>query len=184
VAESILEAVQRLADFVAAAKLQVAVIGGVAIVARVRPRTTQDIDILIAAGVDDGETLLRQAVEHGYAYDEDETREFLPGGLIRLWGPPSRELGVGLDVLFADSPFLRKVIARATLVDLGAGTLPIATAEDLLILKLEAHRLEDLDDIIAIKDGLGDMLDLAYVQEELKTLGLLDRYRLYFGSPR
>lgn len=176
-----LEAVQRLAGLVADGQLRVALIGGVAIVARVRPRTTLDIDILVAAKVQDGEGLLRKAEEHGYAYDAQETQEFLPGGLVRLWGPPSRALGIGLDILFADSPFLNKVLARATPLDLGSATLPVATVEDLLILKLEAHRLEDLDDIIAIKDGLGEQLDLGYLQVELEALGLLDRFQIYFG---
>lgn len=179
-----LDALTRVQGFVQAWGRPAAVIGGIAIVARVRPRTTQDVDLLILATPDEGDRLLELARAHGYEYDEEETREFLAGGFVRLWGPPSRAAGFGLDLLFADSEFLQDVIRRTSPLDLGGVSLPVASIEDLLLLKLEAHRLEDLDDIIAIKDAFEGSIDMDYLTRAAETLGLGDRLETYFGQTR
>jgi predicted nucleotidyltransferase len=86
-----------------------------------------------------------------------------------------------VDLIFVDSTFLDDVVRRATPIDLGVVTLPVATTEDLLLLKLEAHRTEDLDDILAIKDACAEQLDMTYVRAQAGRLGLLERLELYFG---
>jgi hypothetical protein len=49
---------------------------------------------------------------------------------------------------------------------------------DLLVMKLEANRPIDLDDVIAIKDAFGDRLDLAYVRAQADRRGQDVRHRL------
>lgn len=182
--ETIVESLRRVQRFAEAWGRPYAVIGGIAVVARARPRTTQDVDLIIVATPDEGERLLQLARSSGFDFDEEETRAFLPGGLVRLWAPPSRAEGFGLDLLFADSDFLRQVIERASALDLGGVQMPIATVEDLLLLKLEAHRLEDLDDIIAIRDAFEGALDLGYLRSQAQTLGVETRLELYLsGEP-
>src|SRR5207244_1258706 len=97
--------------------------------------------------------MLETATRHGFAYDPVETREFLEGGLARLWAPPSKEAGFGLDLLLVDSDFFEEVVRRAEPIEMGGVTLPVATLEDLVLLKLDAHRPIDIDDILAIKDA-------------------------------
>ncbi|MBI2895111.1 MAG: nucleotidyltransferase [Deltaproteobacteria bacterium] len=179
---TIAEALGRLARMLAEWASPAAVIGGIAIVARVRPRLTTDIDLVIAVTPDRIGELLSLARRHGWEHDPEETAELAAGGLARLWGPPSPSEGVGLDLLFVDSPFLVSVVSRATPVSLGGAELPVATVEDLLVMKLEAHRPEDLDDILAIKDAFAERLDLAYVRRNTDQLGISERLDLYFGS--
>ena len=73
-------------------------------------------------------------------------------------------------------------MSRATPVVLGDATLPVATVEDLLVLKLEADRPQDIDDILAIKDAFAERLDLHYVRGHTDRLGISDRLDLYFGG--
>jgi hypothetical protein len=177
-----IDAVERAARLVAAWKKPAAIIGGICVVARVRPRLTRDVDLVITVGPDEVAALLELARREGYDFDEKETRELIQGGLARLWTPPGRTGGVALDLLFVDSPFLAGLTTRATLLELGAATAPVATTEDLLILKLEAHRPHDIDDILAIKDIVDDRFDLGRVREEATRMGALDRFELYFGA--
>ncbi len=62
-----------------------------------------------------------------------------------------------------------------------ARTLPVASVEDLLLLKLEANRPQDIDDILSIKDGCSEALDWAYVRAEAARLSLSEVLELYFG---
>ena len=177
-----LEALGRLASLLAEWPAPAAIVGGIGIVARVRPRLTTDVDLVITVPLDGVGALLSLAQRHGWEHDSAETAELVKGGLARFWGPPSRAEGVGLDLLFVDSDFLAGLVARATPVAIGDATLPVATVEDLLVMKLEAHRPQDIDDILAIKDAFADCLDSDYVRKHTTALGISDQLELYFGQ--
>ncbi|MCC7534589.1 MAG: nucleotidyl transferase AbiEii/AbiGii toxin family protein [Deltaproteobacteria bacterium] len=170
--ETLSEALARLARFATAWGHPYALVGGGAIVARVQPRLTTDLDLVIAVPEGGADALLALARIHGYAFDEQETRELLEGGLVRLWGPPSVNEGIGVDLMFVDSAFLEQVVERATPLDIAGATLQVASVEDLLLMKLEAGRPQDLDDAIAIKDAFGDRVDRAYLAAWARQLGI------------
>ena len=58
----------------------------------------------------------------------------------------------------------------------------MATVEDLLLLKLEANRPIDIDDVLAIKDAFSSTLDMAYVRERAADLGVVGQLDLLFGA--
>lgn len=179
-APSLAEVIASVGALVAAWPHRAAVIGGIAMVARVRPRHTIDVDLVVAVPEGAGARFLELARSHGWTDDPTETEALLEGGLLRLFRGPPRDEDPRLDVIFVDSEYLERVLARATPVDLGVVTLPVATVEDLLLLKLEAHRPQDVDDVLAIKDAYEAVLDWSYVRSEAERLGLVDRLALYF----
>ena len=181
-AEQLAQGLRRLGPLLAAWPFPAAVIGGIAIIARVSPRHTDDIDVVVTVPDGRADDFLNVAMRHGFSHDPDETRELLEGGLMRLFLAPSpAEDAIGLDILVVDSAFLATVVARATAVDLGFCTLPVASVEDLLLLKLEANRPEDVEDILSIKDALAPTLDMGYVRTEAARLSLTAALELYFG---
>ena len=180
--ETVLTTVSRLAAALAEWPEAAAIVGGVAVVARVRPRLTTDIDVVIRVLPDEAEHLLALLTKHGWEYDREETALLIEGGLARLWRPPSMVEGVGLDLIFADSPFLDGLLSRATPTAIGDAVIAVATVEDLLLMKLEANRPQDIDDILAIKDACASTLDMTHVAEQARALGVTDRLELYFGG--
>lgn len=176
--ETLPDALRRVAAFLAELGYPAAVIGGVAMIARARTRATEDVDLLISwppGGVD---RLLEVAAHHGFRYELSD-RAFFDEGLVRLLGPGSSDMGA--DVIRADSPYLEELIARATELEIAGTKLRYASAEDLLLLKLEANRPIDIDDVLAIRDGLLNRLDLEYLRSKAQALGLLERLELYLG---
>ncbi len=176
--DSLPEAVARLARFAADLAKPCALIGGVAVIARVFVRATKDVDLLVSCPPSEARALLEVARRHDYGWEESDVQDFLDAGLLRMWGPPSRREGIGLDVLLTDSAFDEEAVRRATLVEVLGTKIAVATPEDLLLMKLEANRPIDLDDVIAIKDALGDRLDWAYVRAQADRLGEDVRRRL------
>lgn len=171
--DTLAETVERAAQLIADWKRPCAVIGGAAMVLRVRARPTRDVDVVITAEREDLDALLELARRHGWTFDEDaETRSLAEEGLVQLFRPGERRLAFGLDLIFVDGPFLERVTRRATPVVVAGTTLPVATIEDLLLLKLDANRGIDLDDAIAIKDAFESSLDRAYLEEQADALGV------------
>lgn len=175
--ETLADGLARLRRFLDEWGHAAAIIGGVAVIARCGVRPTKDIDLVAAASSADVDGLLELATRHGFSFDHD-ARELASMGLVRFY--VGQKAGFGLDVLFADNPYYEELIRRATPVTIGAVTLAVATAEDLVLLKLEADRPLDVEDILTIKDALGPSLDMAYLRTQADRLRLRTKLDLYF----
>lgn len=175
----LVQALVRADAFMREARVAFALIGGAAIVARVRPRLTEDLDFVVAWDAGGLDALLAAAGRHGFSLDP-EAKDLAAEGLVRLRAdgdaPP-------LDLIRADSPFLAQVIARASAVGGGLPSVPVASLEDLVLLKVEAERPIDIDDVLAIKDAHGAQLDRDYLDAEARRLGLDERVSHYLGPP-
>lgn len=180
--EVLREVLCRVAELVAAWPHPSAIIGGIAITARVRPRLTDDVDLLVTVPQGALDQLLVVSGERGFVADDGPAmRELAEAGLLRLWSSTEPDR-VGIDVIFVDSDHLESATLRATVVDFGFCALPVASIEDLLLLKLEANRPQDIDDILAIKDAHGPNLDMSYVRASAQRLGLADLLATYLGD--
>ena len=182
--ETLSEAVAHAAELIEAWKRPCAVIGGAAMVLRVRARPTRDVDIVITAHREDLDDLLKLARDFSWTYDDDpEARALAEEGLVQLYRPGDRRLSFGVDLIFVDGPFLQRVVARATQVRIASVSLPVATVEDLLLLKLDAGRGIDLDDAIAIKDAFEQTLDRKYLAEQADAIGVRRALDNLLGPP-
>jgi hypothetical protein len=160
------KALLRLERFIEGWPHESALVGGLAMIARVRTRTTMDADVVIIAPPPPSE-LLEHARASGYEYDPEDIEEWFEGGLVRLRAPEG-----DLDLIIADDPFLVDVATRASTVTLDEATIPVAQVEDLLLLKLAANRPIDLDDALAIRDSFKDRLDREYLRSQGETINV------------
>jgi predicted nucleotidyltransferase len=153
-----------------------ALVGGLAVSARARPRTTQDVDVAIAvSGDQQAEQLIATLRAWGYEVQtvlEQTTKGRL--ATVRLVPPRDvaqvpvgleEESGVPLvDLLFASSGIEPEVVVSAKAVTILPGLRPpVATTGHLLALKVlaeQANRPQDLSDAIALIEvaSLGDLL--------------------------
>jgi len=170
---SLEQTLARLARFLTDWGHPFAIVGGVAVIARAQARVTFDVDVAITVPRGREGELLAAAEEHGFSYDADETRHLIDGGLVRLAIPGG---GPGADLMFVDGPFLEELVARATPVAFGALSLPVATTEDLLLMKLESHRPRDIDDAFALLLAGGPALDRDALARRAQALGIGERF--------
>jgi len=70
-----------------------------------------------------------------------------------------------VDVAIGLTGFERQLIARASDVRIGHCSIPVATAEDLILLKLLAGRPRDTEDVTAIVLRQGNQIDWDYLVE-------------------
>ena len=178
---SLAEAISRISKLAELLARPCAVIGGAAMVLRARPRPTFDVDLVVQATRADLDSILAVAATLGFALiDDPAARELAEEGLVQLDGPSGETESLGADLIFVDSPYLERVVRRATVME-GPFSVPIATPEDLLLLKLEAGRPIDLDDAIALKDVYEAELDRQYLREQGDLLGLRGKLESLLG---
>lgn len=149
------------------------VIGGQAALRVGRPRFTQDIDLTVAMSPADVQQLLKLCADIGLMPRVAEPAEFVQRSF--LLPLESSEDKVPVDIAFGATGFEAQAIERAEAVTIGGVKVRFATAEDLIVHKMIAHRAIDIEDTISIlRHNPG--ADIAYVRRCLSEMEeLLDR---------
>jgi predicted nucleotidyltransferase len=157
-----------------------AIVGGVAVVLRARARATADVDAVVRLPPGGLAGFLAGAAQRGYELAPG-AEDLAAAGLVRLRPAPGSEAELPADLIVSEDAFLDSILTRATNVRVAGQDLKVATAEDLLLLKLEANRPQDLDDALALRDAFADSLDHAYLESWAAALGIVRRMRAFLA---
>jgi hypothetical protein len=140
-------------------------------------RQITDIDILICA--DDSERILALFPE-GHPKPPKHAGEYaLNLGPLELWWGTLFLNGDGQFYAFISDDHLLKRITRQPIAGV---SVPIMPAEDIILFKAilqrgPAQHKHDLEDIQAMREQLGQRLDLVYMKERAIACGALERVR-------
>jgi len=144
-------ALRDIAAALAARKVPFALVGGLAVSIRGEVRFTRDVDVAVALSEPELERLVRDLRAAGYAIAalvEHETAGRTATVRLVTRG------GINVDLICASSGIEQEIIADATEVDVrGAGLLRVASAEDLLAMKVLSftdRRRRDFDDAVQL----------------------------------
>jgi hypothetical protein len=143
-----------------------ALIGGLAVSVRAEPRTTRDIDVLLAVPQLALPGLVADLAGRGFTLDESAVvAEF-----VRHHMTAFDYQGIRVDWLKPVLPAYQHILDRAGVEEEFGRPVRVATAEGLILLKLLAARSRDLTDIEALLATNQGQLDLAWVEQEWLTL--------------
>lgn len=133
-----------------------------------RPRLTTDVDVTVGTVPGGGPALLAALESRGFAIRIDATQDFVrQTRVLPLVHGPS---GLAADIVLGGPGLEDDFLARAVRVDVGGVTVPILAAEDLIVTKVLAGRLKDVEDIRGVLAERGDRLDLVRIRDVLHML--------------
>jgi len=143
------------------------IIGGVAVALRGNARLTQDIDAVILAGGTDPKDLLADARSYRLTPRRPDAADFAAAHRVLLL---QHEVdGTGIDISLGMLPFEEEMINRATRLEVQGVEIPVATSEDLILMKALAFRGKDVADIESILDA-GEPIDLKRVRHWVRLM--------------
>lgn len=145
---SLIPALRALCNLLKVSQTPGMIIGAVAASLRGQARATEDVDASVA--LDEGalDRFLELACAEGLRPRIPDAVVFAKkSAVLLLEHEPSR---VGVDITIGRLLFEREAIGRAQDVVIHDMRVPVATPEDLVIMKAVAHRPQDLQDIRAI----------------------------------
>jgi hypothetical protein len=139
------------------------------------PRSTQDIDLVIEATEAQVRTFVQSLPDNEYYADLDAALE--SHRRESLFNVIDLTTGWKIDLIFRKSrPFSREEFSRRQLVDLQGLRLFIASAEDVIVAKLEWAKLakseRQIDDVAAILGVRWEALDRPYLDRWISELAL------------
>ena len=146
-----------------------AVVGGhAANVYRDEPRLTGDVDLMLLATEVEMTAIAESFRKHGWQVSHRPGDQWL----VRLRHPTHGRA----DLIAAETEYQKGAIRRARRSPLReSGDAKVIRAEDVVILKLIAHRYRD-DDVASIL-AAGAPLDCAYLHKWLVAWELIDRFQ-------
>lgn len=153
--------------------IEYALAGGWAYSALVEPRATTDIDLLVLVARPSRESLLALMSPIFPSLVVHPAPMTFHG--VSIWRTVGIRQGLEIvvDLLLAESEFLKRALARRQQVEFEGMSVPMLTLEDLILLKTLAGRLQDQADLQKIRDRGAEIdVDWAYVNEWKAKLGL------------
>ena len=165
------------------AGLQHVFIGGIAVSAWSHPRTTLDLDVLVLSPGATAQPVYRALQTEHFEMDRAGIQtEAMLAGFRAVYRTPSGESTVCLDVLVSDNPVAVEIVGRAKHRTLAGATFAVPTVEDLIVLKLQAGRLQDIADAKALVDAQASCLDRSLLQSQARIFDLEQELAKLFGN--
>jgi hypothetical protein len=165
----VLDAARELQQFLAVRQWPYALIGGLAVVCRAKPRATVDVDISLLCELGAEHRMIDPLLEAFKPRIDDAADFAIQNGVLLL----SASNGVALDIGLALFPFEAAIISRAIPTRLSDDLeMPVVSAEDLVMTKSFAGRPQDWADIYNLIRHAGP-LDWPAIEARLQSIAEL-----------
>ena len=177
----------RLAPALEHANLPYMLTGSVASSAHGLPRSTRDLDIVIAPTRAQLLTLIQQFPNAHYYVDEAQALQALANK--SQFNIIDFATGWKVDFIIAeDSEYGRTALMRRSRINIAGNFVHVASAEDVVIAKLRWAKLSgsdrQLQDAAGIVSVQGSNLDVEYVERWVSELRLEQQWRAVREAPR
>ena len=144
-----------------------------------RPRSTQDIDIVIEASAEQLHALVQRLASNDYYVDLDTALEAHRRG--SLFNVIDQKTGWKIDLIIRpDRSYNQEAFVRRQLLDVDGISVYVSSVEDVIIAKLEWAKLgrsqRQLEDVISILKLKGPTLDESYLEKWISRLDLRDEW--------
>ena len=152
-------------DTLESLNLAYAIVGGLAVSAWARPRSTRDVDLYADIRTEYHGRLQHELEVRGFDVPalSEELREF---GVFRSKHGAS---GIFLDIFSATGPLGESILERRRKLLLGSHELWLISPEDLVLLKAFSERQRDFEDLVVLF-GTGPSLDQGYINRWAQML--------------
>lgn len=145
------ESIQDLLAWLKVAKVPAILIGGVAVSLQSRPRHTEDVDALILLEEKRWVSFSRQGKKYGFVPRIPDMVAFAREARVLLFQHERSKISI--DIVLGKIPFELEIVSRALLVKVAGIEIPLATPEDLIVMKALARRARDITDIESLLDA-------------------------------
>ncbi len=133
------------------------------------PRLTGDVDVTAELGGRDQAKFVSAMREAGFDLRVRDIDDFVRR--TRVFPFVHRPSQIPLDVVLAGPGLEEEFFERAIPVDVGGAVLPVISPEDLIVTKLVAGRVKDIEDVRGILRERFGQLDSRRIRRTLALLG-------------
>lgn len=130
-------------------------------------RLTADVDVTVHLEGRPHETLVSALNNTGFVLRVPDPEFVAQTRVLPVTHVPS---GIPADIVLAGPGMEELFLARAKVFEVDGVRVPVACAEDIVVMKLLSGRAKDVDDVVAILAAHPDDLDLELVRSTIRML--------------
>lgn len=170
-AEVVLKALRKIVAGIEGLGFKAVAIGAIAHPAWGAKRAPQGVDLLISTGESQRESILSAARGEGL--------QQAPGGPPLSFRFTDPKLGgtARVDLVEASTPFLKQVLGRAQRGQVLQVQMPVATCEDLILLRAGSTLAADREIVVELLRGNAGRIDAPYLKREAEAAGVFDKLK-------
>lgn len=168
--EVLMEVVSKIVTTCDELGIDMVISGGIAVSMMGRPRATYDVDGVIMAEEKKLKELLGKLALEGFKYDRKKPLKAIRG--MPFVSLVYSKHNTFVDLFVARSPFQKQALKRRKIIKLEGISIPLISAEDLILMKLFSGRSRDLEDVRDILIENKNKIDLKYLRKWAKKLGV------------
>jgi predicted nucleotidyltransferase len=144
------EDIEELVGFLNSVGVKYVLIGGYAVMHYAEPRYTKDIDFFVKASQENAEKIIKALVQFGIPENQlDSTLFSSEGNFFKFGRPPWR-----VDFMTSlKGVSFEEIYLNAKEIEFAGQQLPIISKSDLIVVKREAGRPQDLLDVEALENS-------------------------------
>lgn len=176
VAELVLQSLRYALEVLEAQEIPAAVMGGIAVALWNNPRFTRDVDLLVAVDAENVQSVSMAFKQAGlHPLRDPPVLKLDETSIVQFnYEPPESFIKVRVDLLLAESEFMRLAIQRSVTHPVDGFQCEVVSCDDLILLKLLAGRIIDRADAAALLRINRDGLDVPHLLEWAGELSLKD----------
>ena len=164
----LIEVIKKLQKACQKSRVKIAFTGGIAVGVYGVPRTTYDVDGFILASIDQIDLLLSALVKEGFKYEKEHFIKVIKDKKFLTLVYSKYKMYIDLFVAIDD--FEKGILRRSRKLKFNRIAINVIAPEDLILLKLQAGRERDLEDIRGIILENISRLDFKYLKKWAKKL--------------
>ena len=146
--------------FLAKSRIRYVIVGGFAAGILGEPRATVDIDLITFMPTSDLEKFILYAGKHRVKFSAGEIRKSIQSNaFFRI-----KISGTQVDFIVGESAFEFEVLTRGITTRIFGYKIPVASPEDMILMKLVSGRLIDWNDAKAIQLRYFGKMDVKYIE--------------------
>jgi hypothetical protein len=130
-------------------------------------RLTADVDVTVELGHAREHDLIGMLLARGFELRLEDS-EFLRA--TRVLPMTHRKTGLAVDIVLGGPGLEELFLSRAQRHDMGGIEVPVAAAEDIIVMKVLSGRPKDSEDILSILRAQSGVLDLEHVRAMLSLV--------------
>ncbi len=131
-------------------------------------RLTADVDATVELGGREIRTLLAELSAHGFTARSDDPESFAE--TTRVVPLVHQATGMPCDLVLAGPGLEPMFLNRAVSIGVEDVEVPVAAADDIVVMKILAGRPKDLEDATSVVAACGDSLDLTRARSTLTEI--------------
>jgi len=166
----LVEIIEKLYKICRREKIEIVFTGGIAVGVYGIPRATYDVDGIALIGEEKIKGVLSALKKEGFKHDPKKPVKAIQGmPFVTL---VYSKYKIYVDLFLARDKFQREIISRSRVFPFNRIRIKVVSPEDLILIKLQAGRERDIEDIRGIISESQSKLDFGYLKNWAKKLGV------------